>query len=98
MKFVIDANGLAPIAEALSGRSRVAGVAAGLKNKILAEELDAQRVKTMRGRYEYNAFKNLMEEKEGTPVSAERAESYRVTAFEQTFFEGGAEPGNSFCQ
>ena len=72
-KFVIDANGLAPIAEALSGRSRVAGVAAGLKNKILAEELDAQRVKTMRGREEFYAFKNLMEDPEGEPVSAERA-------------------------
>ena len=35
MKFVIDANGLAPIAEALSGRSRVAGVAAGRQVIIL---------------------------------------------------------------
>lgn len=72
-KFVIDANGLAPIAEALSGRSRVAGVAAGLKNKILAEELDAQRVKTMRGRDEYDTFRGLMDMPQGEPVSAARA-------------------------
>lgn len=72
-KFVIDANGLAPIAEALSGRSRVAGVAAGLKNKILAEELDAQRVKTMRGRDEYDTFRGLMDAPQGEPVSAARA-------------------------
>lgn len=73
MKFVIDANGLAPIAEALSGRSRVAGVAAGLKNKILAEELDAQRVKTMRGRDEYDTFRGLMDAPQGEPVSAARS-------------------------
>ena len=43
MKFVIDANGLAPIAEALSGRSRVAGVAAGLRNQMMGAELDKMR-------------------------------------------------------
>lgn len=45
VKLAIDANGLAPIAEALSGRSRLAGVAAGLRNQMLAQELESMRHK-----------------------------------------------------
>lgn len=43
MKFVIDQNAMAPLAEALSGRSRLAGVAAGLKNQMLGLEVDKMR-------------------------------------------------------
>ena len=35
VKLYLDANGLAPIAEALSGQSKLAGVAAGLRNQML---------------------------------------------------------------
>ena len=45
VKLYLDANGLAPIAQALSGQSRQAGVAAGLENQMRAEQLDEQRFK-----------------------------------------------------
>ena len=45
VKLYLDANGLAPIAQALSGQSRQAGVAAGLKNQMLGAQLDEQRFK-----------------------------------------------------
>lgn len=45
MKFVIDQNAFSPLAEALSGRSKMAGVAAGLRNQAMQQELDQQRLK-----------------------------------------------------
>ena len=45
VKLYLDANGLAPIAQALSGQSRQAGVAAGLENQMRAAQLDEQRFK-----------------------------------------------------
>ena len=45
VKLYLDANGLAPIAQALSGQSRLAGVAAGLENQMRAAQLDEQRFK-----------------------------------------------------
>ena len=45
VKLYLDANGLAPIAQALSGQSRQAGVAAGLENQMRAAKLDEQRFK-----------------------------------------------------
>lgn len=44
VKLYLDANGLAPIAQALSGQSKLAGVAAGLRNQMLGAQLDAQRM------------------------------------------------------
>ena len=40
VKFVITEEAMSPIAQALSGQSRMAGVAAGLKNQMLGLELD----------------------------------------------------------
>lgn len=45
VKLYLDANGLAPIAQALSGQSKLAGVEAGLRNQMLAAQLDEQRFK-----------------------------------------------------
>lgn len=45
VKLYLDANGLAPIAQALSGQSRQAGVEAGLRNQMLGAQLDEQRFK-----------------------------------------------------
>lgn len=45
VKLYLDANGLAPIAQALSGQSKLAGVAAGLENQMRAAQLDEQRFK-----------------------------------------------------
>lgn len=43
VKFVITEEAMSPIAQALSGQSRMAGVAAGLKNQMLGMELDKMR-------------------------------------------------------
>lgn len=43
VKFVITEDAMSPIAQALSGQSRMAGVAAGLKNQMLGLELDKMR-------------------------------------------------------
>ncbi|OAM25896.1 hypothetical protein A7P95_10865 [Eikenella longinqua] len=43
VKFVITEEAMSPIAQALSGQSRMAGVAAGLKNQMLGVELDKMR-------------------------------------------------------
>ena len=43
VKFVITEEAMSPIAQALSGQSRMAGVAAGLKNQMLGLELDKMR-------------------------------------------------------
>lgn len=43
VKFVITEEAMSPIAQALSGQSRLAGVAAGLKNQMLGLELDKMR-------------------------------------------------------
>ena len=45
VKLYLDANGLAPIAQALSGQSKLAGVEAGLRNQMRAAQLDEQRFK-----------------------------------------------------
>lgn len=45
VKLYLDANGLAPIAQALSGQSKLAGVEAGLRNQMLGAKLDEQRFK-----------------------------------------------------
>lgn len=45
VKLYLDANGLAPIAQALSGQSKLAGVEAGLRNQMLGAQLDEQRFK-----------------------------------------------------
>ena len=45
VKLYLDANGLAPIAQALSGQSKLAGVSAGLENQMRAAQLDEQRFK-----------------------------------------------------
>lgn len=45
VKLYVDANGLAPIAQALSGQSKLAGVEAGLRNQMLGAQLDEQRFK-----------------------------------------------------
>ena len=45
VKLYLDANGLAPIAQALSGQSKLAGVAAGLRNQMLGAQLDEQRMR-----------------------------------------------------
>ena len=45
VKLYLDTNGLAPIAQALSGQSKLAGVAAGLRNQMLGAQLDEQRFK-----------------------------------------------------
>ena len=45
VKLYLDANGLAPIAQALSGESKLAGVAAGLRNQMLGAKLDEQRMR-----------------------------------------------------
>ncbi len=45
VKLYLDANGLAPIAQALSGQSKLAGVAAGLRNQMMGAQLDEQRMR-----------------------------------------------------
>ena len=45
VKLYLDANGLAPIAQALSGQSKLAGVEAGLRNQMLGAQLDEQRMR-----------------------------------------------------
>ena len=45
IKLYLDANGFPPTAQALSGQSKLAGVAAGLRNQMLGAKLDEQRMR-----------------------------------------------------
>ena len=60
VKFVITEEAMSPIAQALSGQSRMAGVAAGLKNQMLGLELDKMREERRQAEQQRQMRENLI--------------------------------------
>ena len=60
VKFVITEEAMSPIAQALSGQSRMAGVAAGLKNQMLGLELDKMREERQQAERQRQTRENLI--------------------------------------
>ena len=60
VKFVITEEAMSPIAQALSGQSRMAGVAAGLKNQMLGLELDKMREERQQAERQRQMRENLI--------------------------------------
>ena len=60
VKFVITEEAMSPIAQALSGQSRMAGVAAGLKNQMLGLELDKMREERRQAERQRQMRENLI--------------------------------------
>ena len=90
VKLYLDANGLAPIAQALSGQSRQAGVAAGLENQMRAAQLDEQRFKQQQA-YEAQERKDNM----GLSAIAQALPGFsaaQVGDVHSRFFGGKAQP------
>ena len=90
VKLYLDANGLAPIAQALSGQSRQAGVAAGLENQMRAAQLDEQRFKQQQA---YKAQKRR--DNMGLSAIAQALPGFsaaQVADVNSRFFGGEAQP------
>ena len=90
VKLYLDANGLAPIAQALSGQSRQAGVAAGLENQTRAAKLDEQRFKQQQA---YQAQKRR--DNMGLSAIAQALPGFsaaQVADVNSRFFGGEAQP------
>lgn len=90
VKLYLDANGLAPIAQALSGQSRQAGVAAGLENQMRAAQLDEQRFKQQQA-YQAQERKDSM----GLSAIAQALPGFsaaQVGDVNSRFFGGKAQP------
>lgn len=90
VKLYLDANGLAPIAQALSGQSRQAGVAAGLENQMRAAKLDEQRFKQQQA-YQAQERRNSM----GLSAIAQALPGFsaaQVADVNSRFFGGEAQP------
>lgn len=90
VKLYLDANGLAPIAQALSGQSRQAGVAAGLENQMRAAQLDEQRFKQQQA-YRVQELKDNM----GLSAIAQALPGFsaaQVGDVNSRFFGGKAQP------
>ena len=90
VKLYLDANGLAPIAQALSGQSRQAGVAAGLENQMRAAQLDEQRFKQQQA-YQAQERKDNM----GLSAIAQALPGFsaaQVADVNSRFFGGKAQP------
>ena len=60
VKFVITEEAMSPIAQALSGQSRMAGVAAGLKNQMLGLELDKMHEERQQAERQRQMRENLI--------------------------------------
>lgn len=90
VKLYLDADGLAPIAQALSGQSRQAGVAAGLENQMRAAQLDEQRFKQQQA-YQAQERKDSM----GLSAIAQALPGFsaaQVGDVNSRFFGGKAQP------
>ena len=90
VKLYLDANGLAPIAQALSGQSRQAGVAAGLENQMRAAKLDEQRFKQQQA-YQAQERRDSM----GLSAIAQALPGFsaaQVADVNSRFFGGEAQP------
>ncbi len=90
VKLYLDANGLAPIAQALSGQSRLAGVAAGLENQMRAAQLDEQRFKQQQA-YQAQELRDSM----GLSAIAQALPGFsaaQVADVNSRFFGGKAQP------
>ena len=90
VKLYLDANGLAPIAQALSGQSRQAGVAAGLENQMRAAQLDEQRFKQQQA-YQAQERRDSM----GLSAIAQALPGFsaaQVADVNSRFFGGEAQP------
>lgn len=90
VKLYLDANGLAPIAQALSGQSRQAGVEAGLRNQMLGAQLDEQRFKQQQA-YQAQERRDSM----GLSVIAQALPGFsaaQVGDVNSRFFGGKAQP------
>lgn len=90
VKLYLDANGLAPIAQALSGQSRQAGVAAGLENQMRAAQLDEQRFKQQQA-YQAQELRDSM----GLSAIAQALPGFsaaQVGDVNSRFFGGKAQP------
>lgn len=90
VKLYLDANGLAPIAQALSGQSKLAGVEAGLRNQMLGAQLDEQRFKQQQA-YQAQERKDSM----GLSAIAQALPGFsaaQVGDVNSRFFGGKAQP------
>ena len=90
VKLYLDANGLAPIAQALSGQSKLAGVAAGLENQMRAAQLDEQHFKQQQA-YQAQERKDSM----GLSAIAQALPGFsaaQVGDVNSRFFGGKAQP------
>lgn len=90
VKLYLDANGLAPIAQALSGQSKLAGVEAGLRNQMLGAQLDEQRFKQQQA-YQAQELKDSM----GLSAIAQALPGFsaaQVSDVNSRFFGGKAQP------
>lgn len=90
VKLYLDANGLAPIAQALSGQSKLAGVEAGLRNQMLGAQLDEQRFKQQQA-YQAQELKDSM----GLSAIAQALPGFsaaQVGDVNSRFFGGKAQP------
>lgn len=90
VKLYLDANGLAPIAQALSGQSKLAGVEAGLRNQMLGAQLDEQRFKQQQA-YQAQERQDSM----GLSVIAQALPGFsaaQVGDVNSRFFGGKAQP------
>lgn len=90
VKLYVDANGLAPIAQALSGQSKLAGVEAGLRNQMLGAQLDEQRFKQQQA-YQAQERKDSM----GLSAIAQALPGFsaaQVGDVNSRFFGGKAQP------
>lgn len=90
VKLYLDANGLAPIAQALSGQSKLAGVEAGLRNQMLGAQLDEQRFKQQQA-YQAQERQDSM----GLSAIAQALPGFsaaQVSDVNSRFFGGEAQP------
>lgn len=90
VKLYLDANGLAPIAQALSGQSKLAGVEAGLRNQMLGAQLDEQRFKQQQA-YQAQERRDSM----GLSAIAQALPGFsaaQVSDVNSRFFGGKAQP------
>lgn len=90
VKLYLDANGLAPIAQALSGQSKLDGVAAGLRNQMLGAQLDEQRFKQQQA-YQAQERQDSM----GLSAIAQALPGFsaaQVSDVNSRFFGGKAQP------
>lgn len=90
VKLYLDANGLAPIAQALSGQSKLAGVEAGLRNQMLGAQLDEQRFKQQQA-YQAQERQDSM----GLSAIAQALPGFsaaQVSDVNSRFFGGKAQP------